>query len=274
MALKTVNIDSLSKFTEVIEGYDDRRWYRGVGDTNHKLLPSLYRHPKIKDADELLKNEFEILKRFEQRSLPFVNSIISSNSRMSSPWEQLFIMQHFGVPTRLLDWSESPYVALFFALTSAKYAMDSSGNRTYSTDACVWILKPEQWNATALSYVDPTPGILTPDVDDHLNGYIPTSQYKSKRHVAPVAIHGSYNSMRIVNQRGAFILFGKGLDPMEDVYVTGGYPEDCLMKINISSDKIDLILSKVSQMGLTDSVIYPDLTGLAMELKRLFQFQV
>lgn len=65
--------------------------------------------------------EFDILNRFKHRSIPF------QQRPLNTDWEYLFFMQHFGVPTRLLDWSENSHVALYFAIAAAEEHRDSSG---------------------------------------------------------------------------------------------------------------------------------------------------
>jgi len=179
----------------------------------------------------------------------------------------LFLMQHFGVPTRLLDWTENPYIALVFALTDAKYTV-SGASITYNTKAVIWVLEPASWNSKAVPFTPPV-GIISPPNDDALNGYMPNSC----RRPDPIALYGSYNSPRIVAQRGAFCLFGKSVKPMEVSYTDFGYPQDCLTKLEIPADKIAGLLTSLTRIGITDSVVYPDLPGLAMEIKRHFEFR-
>jgi hypothetical protein len=67
--LTTKPITSISEFMHIVEGYTDLRWYRGVGDASYNLIPSLYRHPSLNDANLLFRQEYEILKRFKQNNL-------------------------------------------------------------------------------------------------------------------------------------------------------------------------------------------------------------
>src|SRR5262245_49355448 len=79
-------------------------WFRGHGNVAHTLLPSIARH-----ANGLAREEM-LLKRFKQNAFPF------THRPPQEEWDWLFLMQHFGVPTRLLDWTESPLVGLYFAV--------------------------------------------------------------------------------------------------------------------------------------------------------------
>src|SRR4051794_14108420 len=81
----------------------DARWFRGHADSTWKLLPSLARLPNKIEA------ELALIKRFKQNAYS-----IGDVPPESEDWRWLFLMQHHGAPTRLLDWSENPLVALYF----------------------------------------------------------------------------------------------------------------------------------------------------------------
>lgn len=261
--LNQVEVASIAQFMEFVERQNAVRWYRGCGDSSYKLQPSLYRHPTLTDAQALLNQEVELIKRFRQRSIPHLAAPLGTDDL-----DVLFLMQHFGVPTRLLDWSENPYIALYFALTTAK--RDSTGAVT--SDAVIWVLDPENWNSKAVPF-NPPVGIISPPNDDLLNGYLPAKNTTYRKEEA-VALYGAYNSPRIVAQRGTFCLFGASTKPMEETYIDNGYPQDCLVKVLIRAANIETLLSGLIRIGITDSVVYPDLGGLAIELKRQFGYRV
>jgi hypothetical protein len=67
-------INSISEFVQFAETKTDVHWYRGVGKHDESLKPSLYRHPTITDAAALLNLESDIIKRFRQRSIPYLST--------------------------------------------------------------------------------------------------------------------------------------------------------------------------------------------------------
>ena len=197
---------------------------------------------------------------FKQRSPPFVDQTFDGE------WEQMFFMQHYGIPTRLLDWTESPYIALYFALSSC----ERSASGIPKTDAAFWMLDPGTWNQGALKDISYAGGILDPN-DEQVKSYSPKADLSARKDL-PVMIYGTHNSSRIVAQRGMFSVFGKCLDPMEKSYKTGHFQDGVLEQVVIPKEHRDSINSSLLRKGVSDSTIYPDLQGLSLELKRFYGF--
>jgi hypothetical protein len=279
------SVTTLEQFTKKIEdalkasrdGFDGVtgapekivNWYRGVGKaTSHKLNPSLYRHPAKTEPDDLLILEKRMLDWFRRRAVLY-HSLASIAEGRTDHFDYLFFMQHNRVPTRLLDWTENPYIALYFALTSATLPAVE--------DAAVWILNPTAWNQKSLGEQWGPRGPLSLE-DQEVSGYAPRlsieiPQLRAMRDES-VALYGISNSQRMVAQRGVFTIFGRGTSPMEQMYDDQGYPDHSLTKIVIPQASIGELLDMVLSCGFTDSVAYPDLEGLAMEIKRAFDFSI
>lgn len=238
-------------------------WYRGTGDASYELLPSMYRHPSAKRPDEMIAMERQLMTRFRQRSIPF------HTRDLKDDWDALFFMQHYGVPTRLLDWTENPLIAMHFALMSAK--RKSTGSRTYSRPAAVWLLDPIGWNQLALKHLSYDGQPLAPG-DEVLKAYS-SSVVGSSSTKFPVALYGAHNSSRIVAQQGVFTIFGAERTPMEKVAWEKSSPTP-LTKIVIAPAAIEQMRKSLLNHGITESVVYPDLDGLARETKRHFGFEL
>jgi hypothetical protein len=86
-------------------------------------------------------------------------------------------------------------------------------------------------------------------------------------------MHGAHNSARIVAQRGAFTIFGDNVDAMEHVYDADSFPANSLVKIVLDKGVIPTLRQAVVNHGITESVVFPDLDGLAREMKREFGFE-
>lgn len=258
-SLETVEINDFKDLIDSIEKFQSERnssWYRGSRDAAYKLVPSLFRHKNKKTIEELSELEKSLTTRFVQRSQPFLSRTLVND------WDKLFLMQHYGIPTRLLDWSENPFVAAYFAL---------SGGDAPSRDAAIWMCDPIAWNRSALQHISFSGGVLD-ESSDPLRTYAlgtPIPQMPKQ----PVMIYGTYNSPRIVAQRGGFALFGHGLEDMEKVYKQDTYVKGCLKRLLVSKAQIVEIRESLFRKGFTESVVFPDLEGLSQELRRVFDFR-
>jgi hypothetical protein len=226
-------------------------WFRGHGDANWTLEPGQYRLPPPGDsvgADWY--NERTLLSEFKFRAplyLPFPPP--------QTDWEWLFVMQHYGLPTRLLDWTESSLIALYFALR------DNAGR----SDAVVWVLNPWWLNKQSLGEFEiPHAG------DARLNDWAPEISGERPVHgVLPVAIKPLQASPRIRSQKGFFTIHGTEhltLDRIaSSVEASGGLRRLTIPRRRVADMKRDL-----SMAGITETTIFPELEGLCREIKAWF----
>jgi hypothetical protein len=262
-------VRSLPEYLQLIENAQtlasQSLWYRGCGSTTHQLLPSLYRHQQSRTPDQLADLERQLMTRFRQRSIPYHSRTLTDD------WDALFFMQHYGVPTRLLDWTENPLIALHFALMGATKAATPSGRLTFQSDAAIWMLDPVAWNRHALRHVSFDGGVLSPG-DEGIKSYRPIPSFAGM-HNQPVALYGAHNSARIVAQQGVFTIFGRDIKQMEQVFKDDDFPDRCLTKIVVKRSLIARMRKSLLNHGITESVVFPDLEGLAREIKRVFGFE-
>lgn len=221
-------------------------WFRGLSNREHQLVPSIMRHGKT--APEVFDREKRLLTRFRQRSLPYWPAGYPQND-----WEHLFAMQHYGVPTRLLDWSENLFVAAHFAIAGPD-----------ETPPVVWCLDPVTWNRSTpvlSEYGDSIQVLTTSDGD--LDAYRPETT--KRRNKSPVAIFGTHNSTRIVAQRGTFMVWGEDPKSLEEF---AGEMNCDIWRLVLNGARADLA-RELSVLGFGETMVFPELASLAVELTKV-----
>lgn len=210
-------------------------WYRGHNDAGHPLIPSLARPPKSVEA------EMTLVKRFRQNAYPFLEM------SPRTEWDWLFLMQHHGVPTRLLDWSDSPLVALWFA-------MQGGSDRD---DACIWALQPIELNK--LANLDPEFAADIPlfGQDKELDGYLPTQLSATTiASLKPIAGIASRQFTRVVAQMGSFTITHKEQYPLQEV------ADGCLTQYVVPAESKAEIRKELRYLRMTTLSVFPELPNV------------
>jgi hypothetical protein len=114
----------------------EKLYFRGAEDVTYELIPSIGRKQKVlNQSQHLVKNKLE-----EKNLLQcFRRHTYEHRHRVLSEWESLFLARHHGLPTRLLDWTVNPLIALFFACLKPKTEVKSLGG-------AIWVfVKSRSW---------------------------------------------------------------------------------------------------------------------------------
>ena len=246
-------IRDLEHFLKAIRGFGGRgpaqTYFRGQGELVEQLMPSIGRKQYYagKSVTFSEKQERSLLKRFRRYAYEYFR-------RVPTEWETLFLARHHGLPTRLLDWTSNPLVALYFAASHESDDLARSapggGEKKLEVDGTVWAIAQRQTDRDGIDiFADKPSPLAAPGI----------------RLVYPVN-----PSPRITAQSGVFTLHG---DPWADLVKCAGkpYADDELDIQRLqrwtvpAANKTNIILD-LERVAINSRTLFPDLDGLARGL--------
>lgn len=224
-------------------------WFRGHSDEDYELHSGMFRE-KWETIEQFLSIE-------RMRYTQFRN--IGHLHHKEEDWNLLYIMQHHGVKTRLLDWSESFANALFFAYSQWEIT---------KKNACIWLLNPLLLNKSSLdhenilmlnnkSYNNDSP-VTFRSYDDALYNHNSNTFIKNSVAILPLK-----NSQRVVVQQGVFTVQGNSMKPLDKENNSKLFSQGILKKIILTPNLQDDIRLYLIQSGVNYYTLFPDLDGLA-----------
>lgn len=254
---------------------NDMSWYRGQGNFEWHLTPAVYR-------DGQFEHETIYVKEFE-RTVPDEFYGLSS-------FEKLVKMQHYGLPTRLLDVTSNPLVALYFACSSE---IDSDGAFFYFSAPTFW---EDNWAIELISDYIFEPITCIQDLLEREKRRFSSSHVQLEKnedehtltHVLTVPAHvviPRVSNPRLRQQRGGFLLFGMALDSITTSKNIGTYgnryyhfkelpPErehslcPITKKLRIPLESKGNLLRELNLLGIDEGFLYPELEHQANAIKK------
>jgi hypothetical protein len=236
---------------ELLGAEDETLWFRGCSDRNYKLVPSLMRDThglSDKDHDQVEQDLF-----FEFQALA-----TELRQRGLTEWEYLFFGRHYGVPTRVLDWTDTFGVALYFALEGCKNLSEQSIRQPG-----IWIINPYNLNSETFGDRE----IILPrylgldDADDYWDFGELLAADGPWAWNGPVAIYPIQINDRVRAQRGWFTIHGNDRRALEDQFPRS------VLKLTLEPDCIPPALNFLQLAGFNRFSIYPDLENLAFWIR-------
>lgn len=217
--------------------YHNRFLFRGQGDYKWQLETTFDR--KFRNFDKARRDKIEdsLLANFkiECERLEEYSSYLKNEDYLRA------LAQHFALPTRLLDWTQSPYIAAFFAFQ--EHFESSDFFYRDSKEVAVYILDKNAniWSAS--------------------NGV----QIKTIE---------SIKNARLRNQAGVFTLSNTPFKTLDE-FVAYGEDKDALSKVSLPIAEAKTAIKDLQLMGIKHSTLFPDLEGIskAAMFKTFMEFE-
>lgn len=252
--------------------------YRGHGSTDFELKPSIFRKSGTKENEHILLREL-------------IAAHPEDFHGDTSALEMLVRMQHYSLPTRLLDVTFNPLVALYFACESVKKrvpikkngrrstkTVDMNGHvvvltvhqrriRYFDSDtvSCLanlarlsWSYKQELDTDLELTeFNDSTPvKRLLHFIRQEKNGFLPEIEPSDLDCI--MLVKPKQNNKRILAQAGAFFAFG-----LDDEIVNGSSDRIKVEHIEIDADSKEIILRELDKLGVNEKTLFPEIERAA-----------
>ena len=211
-------------------------WWRGQACSEWSLQASICRKPGPSGMEQDFVNGFRRKALSRHHNCPPLND--------STGW--LFLMQHYRLPTRLLDWSESLLIATYFAV-----------NAEFTKPGAIWALSPLDLNEEQFA----VRGIFEPD-GDTVRPLIVHAFIKSAPKICKVAATSVKEiDPRMMVQLSAITIHGD-CEPLD----ARPNNEKYLLKFEIPAGSKKRLLQLLYDLGVRESSIFPDLEHLAHDM--------
>ncbi len=224
--------------------YYHNLWFRGQSYDQWPLSPRVFREDFVFAAHKA----FDLYRGYEQTA--FNQFIVKTKHLMKqqlSTSELYFLAQHHGLPTRLLDWTTNPLVALYFSVTEIKEK---------EKDGALYAFFPRKNEMNDVVYMQKESN----RIDDYLSGILSIPPKIKVEPDYPFKIIPSNSPGRILSQSSRFTLHSKNCETLDKLI------NDEIIKLIIPSNKKELIRKELSLLNINKSTIFLDIDSVVSDI--------
>ncbi|MGF9659839.1 FRG domain-containing protein [Pantoea agglomerans] len=246
-------------------------YFRGHSSYLYKMTPGIYRRPELINNEDVIYNELLI-------------RCPDDFSHAHTTFESLVKMQHYSLPTRLLDLTANPLVALYFSCSGfetdkkdgeVKVLSIPKNETKYSDSDTVTILSnlaKQRRNFSTKLLSDETSKDLIRFLDDikKEKPYF-TNRLEEESLKSVVCVKPKLNNARIVRQDGAFLIFGIVDQKINCAEIPQNYyPPIGTKRILIDKNSKEKIMAQLEKIGVSEATIYPEIDKVSTYVSKKY----
>lgn len=245
--------------------------FRGVSRVEYDFRPSFSRYlpwDPIKETNFAYVKELEAFRQFKREARHFIDSVLYSDLReANNPLQWLMLMQHHGGPTRLLDWTTSPYVALYFAAEAYR-----------DCDGAVWVWQREMTRKAQSDLHGQVFADFLMAASGTDEGVTETILFNPKKTDQPdmiTALETQITNRRLSAQSGLFSICTRPFSDHGEVIrsaLNGATSDRLFGRILIKADAKARIMPRLRRSNLSGFSLFPDLEGLSKMCRERIQW--
>lgn len=243
-------VENIQQLIDETRGFGNRAFFRGHRRFEWELVPAAFR-PNCKGDERSMLNDFRNRAPIRYSGCPDENDVCS--------W--LCLAQHYGLPTRLLDWTLSPLVAAYFATERSEQDDDRPGS--------IWVLNASKLN----SLIAGGNGLYCLSTSNDLVRELvkPAFDDDCQSPEKVIAVGPAERDIRLFVQQSVFTLHGVG-KPMskwrEELIPDATNHNSLMVTAIIPSLKKEAIRDDLARLGIHEASLFPDLSNLARFVAR------